>query len=76
MQEADPINVIYRLRKSMQAQMDALIQTLANGGVDSMDEYKYIIGQIRSSEDLQQDLTDLLKKQEPDDDTDTGEGST
>ena len=45
-------------------------------GVDNFEEYKYIIGQIRSNEDLQQDLTDLLKKQEPDDDTDTGEGST
>jgi|OM-RGC.v1.034632375 hypothetical protein len=45
-------------------------------GVDNFEEYKYIIGQIRSNEDLQQDLTDLLKKQEPDDDTDTGEGTT
>ena len=32
----DPINVIYKLKKSMQSQMDALVQTLANGGVDSM----------------------------------------
>ncbi len=45
-------------------------------GVDNFEEYKYIIGQIRSSEDLQQDLTDLLKKQEPDDNTDTGEDDT
>ena len=45
-------------------------------GVDNFEEYKYIIGQIRSNEDLQQDLTDLLKKQEPDDDTDTGKDDT
>ncbi len=37
-------------------------------GVDNWDEYKYIIGQIRSIEDLQQDLTDLFKKQELHDD--------
>ena len=33
-------------------------------GVDNWNEYQYIIGQIRSIEDLQQDLTDLFKKQE------------
>ncbi len=43
-------------------------------GVDTFDEYKYIIGQIRSNEDLHRDLQDLLKKQEPNEDTD--EGST
>tara|TARA_R100001443_G_scaffold110543_1_gene122566 strand:- start:735 stop:944 length:210 start_codon:yes stop_codon:yes gene_type:complete len=34
-------------------------------GVDTYDEYKYIIGQIRSIEDLHRDLQDLLQKQEP-----------
>ena len=37
-------------------------------GVDNWNEYQYIIGQIRSIEDLQQDLTDLFKKQELNDD--------
>ena len=39
----DPIGVIYKLKKTMQSQLDALVQTLANGGVDSMEEYKYIL---------------------------------
>ena len=26
----------------MQEQLDALVQTLANGGIDNMDEYKYM----------------------------------
>ena len=62
----DPINVIYRLRKSMQAQMDALIQTLANGGVDSIDEYKYIIGKIHGIDLITQELSNLLEPKEPD----------
>jgi len=37
-------------------------------GVDNWNEYQYIIGQIRSIEDLQQDLTDLFKNQELHDD--------
>ena len=61
----DTINVIYRLRKSMQAQMDALIQTLANGGVDSIDEYKYIIGKIHGIDLITQELSNLLEPKEP-----------
>ena len=44
----DPVNVVYKLKKTMQAQLDALVQTLANGGIDNMDEYKYIIGKIHA----------------------------
>jgi hypothetical protein len=62
----DPINVIYRLRKSMQAQMDALIQTLANGGVDTMEDYKYIIGKIHGIDLITQELSNLLEPKEPD----------
>ena len=65
----------YLQNKILKPKIDALT-TKVKLGVDNFAEYKYIIGQIRSNEDLQQDLTDLLKKQEPDDITDTGEGST
>ncbi len=64
----------YLQNKILKPKIDALT-TKIKLGVDNFAEYKYIIGQIRSSEDLQQDLTDLLKKQEPDDATDTGEES-
>ena len=66
----DPINVIYKLKKSMQAQMDALIQTLANGGGDSMDEYKYIIGKIHGIDSITQELSNLLEPKEPNNDDD------
>ena len=61
----DPINVIYKLKKSMQSQMDALVQTLANGGVDSMEEYKYILGKIHAVDLLNQELSNLLETKEP-----------
>ena len=66
----DPINVIYRLRKSMQTQMDALIQTLANGGVDTMVDYKYIIGKIHGIDLINQELSNLLEPKEPSNDDD------
>ena len=65
----------YIQNKILKPKIDSLT-TKIKLGVDNFAEYKYIIGQIRSNEDLQQDLTDLLKKQEPDDNTDTGEGDT
>ena len=64
----DPINVIYNLKRSMQNQMDVLIQTLANGGVDSMDEYKYIIGKIHGIDSITQELSNLLEPKEPNND--------
>jgi hypothetical protein len=61
----DPISVIYRLKKSMQNQMDDLVQTVANGGVDSMEDYKYIIGKIHGIDLINQELSNLLEPKEP-----------
>ena len=66
----DLTNVIYRLRKAMQQQMDSLIQTIANGGVDSMEEYKYIIGKIHATDQINQELSNLLSPKEPNNDDD------
>ena len=60
--------VKYIQNKLLQPKIDALTEKLKLG-VDTFEEYKYIIGQIRSNQDLLSDLTDLLKKQEPDEDT-------
>ena len=61
----DPINVVYKLKKTMQSQLDALVQTLANGGVDNMSEYKYIIGKIHAIDLMNQELSNLLEPKEP-----------
>ena len=61
----DPTNVIYQLRRAMQNQMDALVQTVANGRVDSMEEYKYIIGKIHGIDTVNQELSNLLEPKEP-----------
>ena len=64
----DPVSVIYKIKKSMQSQMDALVQTLANGGVDSIEDYKYIIGKIHGIDTVNQELSNLLEPKEPDKD--------
>ena len=66
----EPTTIIYNLKRAMQNQMDALVQTLANGGVDSMDEYKYIIGKIHGIDTINQELSNLLEIKEPNNDDD------
>ena len=66
----DPVNVIYKFKRTMQEQLDGLVQTLANGGIDNMDEYKYIIGKIHAIDLMNQELSNLLEPKEPDNDDD------
>ena len=61
----DPIHVIYKLKKTMQNVLDGLVQTLANGGIDSMEEYKYIIGKVHAIDLINQELSTLLEPKEP-----------
>ena len=61
----DPINVIYKLQREMKSQMEALIQTLANGGIDNYEEYKYILGKIHAVDSINQELSNLLEPKEP-----------
>jgi len=64
----DPINVIYNIKREMQAMLDQLVQTLANGGVDTMEEYKYILGKIHAVDSINQELSNLLQPKEPEKD--------
>ena len=61
----DPVNVIYKYKRTMQEQLDALVQTLAKGGIDNMDEYKYITGKIHAIDLMNQELSNLLEPKEP-----------
>ena len=64
----DPINVIYKIKREMQTMLDQLVQTLANGGIDNYEEYKYIIGKIHGIDLINQELSNLLEPKEPDKD--------
>ena len=45
-------------------------------GVDTMEQLQYVRGQIKSLEDLQQEIKDLLNKQEYEDDNVHGDTET
>ena len=57
-------NVIKRLVKFINTRVEALSITVTSGGVDSMEKYQYIIGQINALEATKQELSNLLNDKE------------
>ena len=60
----DPVDVAYKLQRFMKAQLENLTISVTSGGVDNMEDYKYILGQIRTYEYLLQEISNLLNKKE------------
>jgi hypothetical protein len=61
-------NVIYKLRRALDSRINQLSITITSGGVDNMETYKYIIGQINALEATKQELSNLLNDKEQDND--------
>ena len=57
-------NVINRLLKFINTRLQALSMTVTSGSVDSMENYRYIIGQINGLEATKQELSNLLEDKE------------
>ena len=57
-------NVINRLLKFLRVRIVSLSMSVTSGGVDSMENYKYIIGQINGLEATKQELSNLLEDKE------------
>ena len=61
---ADLENVIYKLRRALDNRIKSLAISVTSGGVDNMETYKYIIGQINALEATKQELSNLLDNKE------------
>ena len=57
-------NTIRKLIKFLNTRIQALSVAVTSGGVDSMENYKYIIGQINALEATRQELSNLLEDKE------------
>jgi len=62
-------NVIYKLRRVLDSRINQLSISITSGGVDNMETYKYIIGQINALEATKQELSNLLNDKEQNDGT-------
>ena len=66
---ADLENVIYKLQRALENRIKQLAISVTSGGVDNMETYKYIIGQINALEATKQELSALLEHKEQNDGT-------
>ena len=57
-------NVITKLLRFINTRTEALSVTVTSGGVDTMEKYQYIIGQINALEATRQELSNLLEDKE------------
>ena len=57
-------SVIYKLQRNLDKRIQQLAISVTSGGVDSMETYKYIIGQINALEATKQELSNLLNEKE------------
>ena len=64
-------NVIRKIIKFVNTRTQALSISVTSGGIDSMEKYRYIIGQITALEAVRQELSNLL-----DEDKDQNEKGT
>ena len=64
-------NVIYKLRRALNSRIQQLAISVTSGGVDNMETYKYIIGQINALEATKQEISNLLDDKEQNENTGT-----
>ena len=60
--------VINRLLKYLNRRNEELSAALTSGGIDNMEKYNYIVGQITALEATKRDLSNLLEDKEQNND--------
>ena len=61
----DTESLVYKLRRALERRIQSLSVSITSGGVDNMETYKYIIGQINALESVRQEISNLLDDKEP-----------
>ena len=60
----EPEQILYRLQKALTRRVEKLAISITSGGVDNMETYKYIIGQINALESVRQEISNLQHDKE------------
>ena len=72
--------IIAKLKKRIDATLQQIGDNMITGGVDSMEKYKYLLGQAQAYQIISQEISNLLKEDEKEQNDgnviDIGKGST
>ena len=52
-------HIVYHLQRALERRINQLAISVTSGGVDNMETYKYIIGQINALESVRQEISNL-----------------
>ena len=66
----DGINLLFKLQKQVKDTQDGISNVLINGQVDNWDKYQYMVGQLKAYQLVLQEISNLLKDKEQNDDED------
>ena len=64
----DPLVVVAKLQKVLQQNLQRIGDAMITGGVDNMEKYQYMLGQARAYQYALQEISNLLKQQEQEND--------
>ena len=75
----DPLVIVAKLQKVLQNNLQRIGDTMISGGIDNMEKYQYMLGQARTYQYMLQEISNLLKAKEQQDEQgnviDLGKGS-
>ena len=58
------MDYVEKIRRIIKLRHDDVVMAMIGGGVDNMEKYQYMLGQIRTYEYLLQEISSLLKQKE------------
>jgi len=61
------MEIIGKLRKLITQRYEDIVAAITSGGVDNMEKYNYMLGQIRTYQYIIQEISSLLKQKEQND---------
>ena len=64
----DDLTFISKVQRIIKMRHDDIVAAMVSGGVDNMEKYQYMLGQIRTYQYMSQEISALLEKKEQKDD--------
>ena len=60
----DDMLFIEKVRRIIKMRHDDIVAAMVTGGVDNMEKYQYMLGQLRTYQYMSQEISSLLDKKE------------
>ena len=60
----DDLIYVDKIRRIIKMRYDDVVSAIISGGVDNMEKYQYMLGQLRTYQYMSQEISSLLDKKE------------